>query len=114
MKDFKKLPKMADGGGVGSYDHWQKLSNEYRKTPTDKTKKAAYDAFDSYKEKGIAEANKLTPAQEKAKKTYLGKVAAEHAEIASGNKNMKEAEMNATGYDYKKAGGRVKRGNKKK
>jgi hypothetical protein len=113
MKDFKKMPKMADGGSV-SYEQWQNLNNAYRKKPTEETKKAAYDAFDSYREAGIKEANKLTPSQEKAKQVYLGKVAAEHAEIASGNKNMKEAEMNMTGYDYKKSGGKVKRGNKKK
>ena len=86
------------------YEKWRDLSDAYRKNPNEKTKKAAYDAFDAYKEEGIEQANKLTPAQEKANKTYLSKVAAEHAEIASGNKNMKEAEMNATGYDYKKGG----------
>lgn len=112
MKDFKKMPKMADGGKV-TYEQWQAKSNEYRKNPTEKTKKAAYDAFDSYKEEGIKQANKLTPAQEKAKKDYLGKVAAEHAEIASGNKNVKAAEMNTSGYEYK-SGGKVKRGNKVK
>ena len=90
------------------YEKWRDLSDAYRKTPNEKTKKAAYDAFDSYRAEGIEQANKLTPAQEKANKTYLSKVAAENAEIASGNKNIKEAEMNATGYDYKKAGGVIK------
>lgn len=89
---------------MSKYEQWQSLSNEYRKNPSEKTKKAAYDAFESYKEEGIKEANKLTPAQEKAKKEYLSKVAAENAETASGNKNMKEAERNTTGYEYKKGG----------
>jgi hypothetical protein len=86
------------------YEKWRDLSDAYRKTPNEKTKKAAYDAFDSYKAEGIEQANKLTPAQEKANKIYLSKVAAENAEVASGNKNMKEAEMNTTGYEYKKGG----------
>jgi hypothetical protein len=77
------------------YEKWRDLSDAYRKTPNEKTKKAAYDAFDSYREEGIEQANKLTPAQEKANKIYLSKVAAENAEVASG-------------YDYKKAGGIVR------
>jgi DNA-directed RNA polymerase delta subunit len=89
---------------MSKYEEWQKLSNAYRKDPTEKTKKAAYDAFESYREEGIKEANKLTPAQEKARKEYLSKVAADNAEMASGNKNMKEASMNTSGYEYKKGG----------
>jgi hypothetical protein len=89
---------------MSKYEQWQSLSNEYRKNPSEKTKKAAYDAFESYKEEGIKEANKLTPAQEKARKEYLSKAAADNAEIASGNKNMKAASMNTSGYEYKKGG----------
>ena len=107
MKDFKKTVKMADGGGVGTYDHWQNLSNAYKDKPNEKSKKAAYDAFDKYREVGTKEANKLTPAQESAKKVYLARTAAENAGV-----KLDEENTNPMGDTFKK-GGKVKRGNKK-
>ena len=85
------------------YEKWQALSNAYRKTPNEKTKKAAYDAFDSYREEGIKEANKLTPEQASAKKAYLAEVAAENAGV-----QLNENKTNAAGDTYKK-GGKVKK-----
>ena len=102
MKDFKKIVKMADGGGVGTHDHWQNLSNAYRDNPNEKSKKAAYDAFDKYKEVGIKEANKLTPSQESAKKAYLAEVAAEKA-------GVKEIQKTNQMGDTFKRGGKVKK-----
>jgi uncharacterized protein YxeA len=88
------------------YEKWQDSSNTYRDKPTKDNLKKAYDAFDSYKEEGIKEANKLTPEQAAAKKAYLAGVAAEKA-------GVKEIEKTNPMGDTFKKGGKVSSASKR-